>query len=155
MLDTLYNRYWTLLAIWGSALAISFILLVLLIIFRGKFLYESSDLSKTKLIRIIVYSILAVSVIFSAFKSFQLIADFHLVQNSDYQVFTGEFIGYTRFVESNEPGYPRGSFPKFKSTFSDDEIVISGTQKYEIGESYTIYYLPSSMVYVVVPTDES
>jgi hypothetical protein len=152
MIDTLFERYWTFVAIWASALVLSVIFLVLLLIFKDKLVSLSNDISKTRVVRIVLFSVLTILVVFSSIKCFQLISDYSFVQKDDYEVFTGEFVEYTRFVESNEPGYPRGSYPKFRDPNTHDEIVISGSQDYEVGKSYSIYYLPNSMVYIVTPS---
>jgi hypothetical protein len=149
MKEELFEKYWTNFGIWLIILCITVVIFVLLIVFKNRLLSDNSDLSRTKYIRVIVFIVLSVSIVFSSIKFSHLYRDLTLVLSEDCEVFIGEFVNYTRYVESNDPGYPRGSNPMFYDNDTNEEIVISGTQEYEVGETYIIYYLPRSMIFVI------
>ncbi len=149
MKDELFERYKTFFEFWLIVLCITVLILVLLIIFRRKLLTNINNVNQTRFLRIIVFTVLTIFVIYSSTKFTLLCLDLELVQSNDCEIFVGEFIDYTKYVESNEPGNPRGSSPLFRDVSSNAEIVLSGTQHYEVGKTYIIYYLPKSMVYVI------
>lgn len=155
MKEMLFDRYWTNFWIWLSISLTVVIILIVLVVFRNKLLIDKVNASHTKFIRVIVFTLVSIFAIFSLMKLSWLSLDIRFVKSNDCEVFVGEFVEYTRYVESNRPGFPRGKNPLFKDMNSKEEIVLTGTQEYEVGESYTIYYLPNSMVYIVVETNNN
>jgi hypothetical protein len=124
-------------------------------VFKNKLLFDKVNEINTRFVRLIIFTLVSIFTIFSLIKLTLLSLDLRFVNSNDCEVFVGEFVEYTRYVESNTPGFPRGKNPLFKDMDSKEEIVLTGTQEYEVGESYTIYYLPNSMVYIVVETNNN
>lgn len=155
MKEMLFDKYWSNFWIWLTISVTIIIVFIILIVFRNKLLLDKTSISNTRFVRIMVFTIVGIFILFSLTKLTLLCMDLELVNSNDCEIFEGEFINYTKYEESNRPGYPRGKNPLFMDEDSRDEITLTGTQEYEIGEIYTIYYLPSSMIYIIVKTNQS
>jgi glucan phosphoethanolaminetransferase (alkaline phosphatase superfamily) len=154
MKEILFDKYWTNFWIWLSVSLILIIVLVVLFIFRNVILIDKTNIKKTRIIRLILFASLSVFLIFSFIRFSLLSLDLSIVYSNNYEVFEGEFVGYTRYVESNTPEKPRGKNPIFKNIDSNEELILTGSQDYVVGEMYIIYYLPNSMVNVVEKASE-
>ena len=145
MIDQLISKFWTLFYLW----LILFVFLIISIMFLSVSYYKKRKIVKKHLYPYIFLSLIVfVLTIFSSFKLYNLISDIRYVRSNQCEIFNGEFVKYNVYVESNTPGSPRGSFPVFIDNTSEETIILTGTQEFEIGKTYTIFYLPNSMVYV-------
>jgi len=154
MKELLFEEYWISFWIWATISVTIIIALIVLIVFKNTLLVDKTNINNTRFIRIVIFSAISIFALFSITKFTLLYLDLNYVNSNDCEVFVGEFIGYTRYVESNEPGNPRGKNPLFKDNESNQEITLKGSIEYEIGETYSIYYLPHSMVYIVVKIND-
>lgn len=149
----LFDKYWLYFWIWLIISVVIIIVLSILIAYRNKLLLDKTNMSNTKLIRVIMFSAVSIFMLYSLTKFTLLCLDLSYVNSNNCDVFEGEFIRYTKFVESNDPSNPRGSYPLFINIDNGEKIILGGTQHYQVGETYTIYYLPNSMVYIVEITN--
>lgn len=149
MKEMLFDKYWSNFWIWLTISLTIILVFVILIRFRNKLLFDKVNTSHTRFIRVIVFTSIIAFAIFSLIKFTFLCVDLSFVNSNECEIFIGDFVEYTRYVESNTPGSPRGSNPLFKDENSNEELILSGTHEYEVDVTYTIYYLPNSMLYVV------
>ena len=123
------------------------VVIIILFAFKGKISADTEH--NGKLVFWIGLCLLIIVLVIVSVRFVNYCLDITYVKNGNYETFVGEVIGYTYIAEGNSPQDPILGHPIFRDIATNEEkrFIVGPC---EIGEIYTIIYLPHTKLAEII-----